>query len=146
MKDNLEFDIARVEKQSDIELPVYASLIEAGFPSPADDYLETKLDLNDLLIKRPAATFLVRVRGNSMRDSGILDGSILVVDSSIDPRSGMIVLAIVDNEFTVKRLIKLKDHWVLRPDNSDYENIVVTSETEIRGVVTSCIQKFTTGL
>ena len=142
MNRNPEFEIVKIQKQSHIELPMYGALIEAGFPSPADDYLETKLDLNDLLVQRPAATFLVKVRGSSMQDAGILDGSILVVDSSIDPQNGMIVLAIVDNEFTVKRLVKQQDGWVLRPDNDAYNDILMTPETEIRGVVTACIQKF----
>ncbi len=138
-------DLTSVHKRSRVDLPLHASLVEAGFPSPADDHLETALDLNDFLIQRPAATFLVRVQGSSMREAGILDGSILIVDSSIDPQNGMIVLAIVDNEFTVKRLVKGKEGWILRPENSDYPDIAVTSETEIRGVVTASIQRFETG-
>ncbi len=142
MKELPELDIGHVAKRAQADLPLYASPVEAGFPSPANDYLETVLDLNEFLVQRPAATFLVRVQGDSMKDAGILDGSILVVDSSIEPQSGMIVLAIVDNEFTVKRLVKVRKTWTLRPENPDYSAIKVTKDTEIRGVITASIQKF----
>lgn len=142
MKELPELDIGHVAKRAQVDLPLYASPVEAGFPSPANDYLETVLDLNEFLVQRPAATFLVRVQGDSMKDAGILDGSILVVDSSIEPQSGMIVLAIVDNEFTVKRLVKVRKTWTLRPENPDYSAIKVTKDTEIRGVITASIQKF----
>src|SRR4029079_15859199 len=85
-------------------LPLFLSRIAAGFPSPADDYLEKRLDLNDLVIKPPAATFFVCVEGDSMRDAGILSGDILVVDRSIEPSHGKIVVAVLNGEFTVKRL------------------------------------------
>ncbi len=142
MKELPESDIGHVAKRSEVDLPLYASPVEAGFPSPANDYLETVLDLNEFLIQRPAATFLVRVQGDSMKDAGIVNGSMLVVDSSIEPQSGMIVLAIVDNEFTVKRLVKVRKTWTLQPENPDYSAIKVTKDTEIRGVVTASIQKF----
>ncbi len=100
MKEVSELDHVSLKKRSYIDLPLYVSPVEAGFPTPTDDYLETVLDLNEFLVQRPAATFLVRGQGDSMREAGILDGSILVVDSSIEPQNGMIVLAIVDNEFT----------------------------------------------
>lgn len=142
MKELLGFDLDRAVKRSEVDLPLYASPVKAGFPSPANDYLETVLDLNEFLVQRPAATFLVRVQGDSMKDAGILDGSILVVDSSIEPQNGMIVLAIVDNEFTVKRLVKVRKTWTLQPENPDYSAIKVTKNTEIRGVITASIQKF----
>ena len=142
MKELPESDIGHVAKRSEVDLPLYASPVEAGFPSPANDYLETVLDLNEFLVQRPAATFLVRVQGDSMKDAGIVNGSMLVVDSSIEPQSGMIVLAIVDNEFTVKRLVKVRKTWTLQPENPDYSAIKVTKDTEIRGVVTASIQKF----
>ncbi len=142
VKEVPEFELVRIEKKSHIDLPLYVSSVKAGFPSPADDYLETVLDLNDFLLQHPFATFLVKVKGNSMCEAGILDGSILVVDSSIEPQNGMIVLAIVDNEFTVKRLVKVRETWILKPENSGYSEIAVTPDTEIRGVVTASIQKF----
>jgi len=142
VKELPEFDLGHVVKRSQVDLPLYASPVEAGFPSPANDYLETVLDLNEFLVQRPAATFLVRVQGDSMKDAGILNGSILVVDSSIEPQNGMIVLAIVDNEFTVKRLVKVRKTWTLQPENPGYSAIKVTKDTEIRGVITASIQKF----
>lgn len=145
VKKGFEFELVRMEKRSHIDLPLYVSSVKAGFPSPADDYLETVLDLNDFLVPRPAASFLVRVQGDSMSEAGILDGSLLVVDSSIEAQNGMIVLAIVDNEFTVKRLVRIRETWILKPDNPGYSEIPVTPDTEIRGVVTASIQKFRSG-
>ncbi len=142
MKKSPECELVRMEKRSHVDLSLYASPVEAGFPSPADDYLETVLDLNDFLVPRPAASFLVRVQGDSMSEAGILDGSLLVVDASIEAQNGMIVLAIVDNEFTVKRLVKIRETWILKPDHPGYSEIPVTPDTEIRGVVTASIQKF----
>ncbi len=142
MKEVPEFELISIKKRSHIDLPLHVSPVEAGFPSPADDYLETSLDLNDYLVQHPATTFLVRVQGNSMRKAGILDGSILIVDSSIEPKNGMIVIAIVDNEFTVKRLVKVNKIWILKPESPGYSQITVTPDTEIRGVVTASIQKF----
>ena len=86
--------------------PLMSNTIAAGFPSPAEQYVEAPLDLNQLLISRPAATFFLRVAGDSMIDAGIFEGDILVVDRSIEAKDGMIVVACVDGEFTVKTLKK----------------------------------------
>jgi DNA polymerase V len=86
-----------------IELPLFLESVSAGFPSPADDYLENKLDLNQHLIKNPPATFFVRVTGDSMVDAGIYSGDILVVDRSLNPKDGNIVIAVINGELTVKR-------------------------------------------
>src|SRR6056297_599986 len=86
--------------------PLYASRIPAGWPSPADDYVEDMLDLQKLLVQHPAATFYVRVKGDSMTGAAITDGDILVVDRSVDPTHGRIVVASLDNELTVKRLYR----------------------------------------
>lgn len=85
-------------------VPLVASTVKAGFPSPADDYLETPLDLNEKLIHNPAATFIVRVSGDSMQGAGIFPGDFLVVDKSLEAHAGSIVVAVVNNEFTLKRL------------------------------------------
>ena len=92
-----------VDTHSRCLLPLFVSPVEAGFPSPADDYLDQLLDLNEHLIKNPPATFLVRVRGDSMVDAGIKSGDMLVVDKSLEPADGDIVIATVDGAFTVKR-------------------------------------------
>ena len=87
-----------------IARPLLASRVQAGFPSPADDYVERSLDLNEELIRHPAATYFLRAGGCSMQGAGIHDGDLLVVDRSIDAEVGMVVVAVVDGDFTVKRL------------------------------------------
>ena len=123
------------------KLPVFLGRLPAGFPSPADDYLEGKLDLNRHLIKHPAATFFVRVTGDSMIGAGIHSGDLLVVDRSLEPADKNVVVAVLDGELTVKRLFK--QHGVLRllPENLNYQPIEITPQQtiEIWGVVTNVI-------
>ncbi|MFP4473444.1 MAG: LexA family protein [Candidatus Omnitrophota bacterium] len=123
--------------------PLYLSSVEAGFPSPADDYIERSLDLNEYLIKHPAATFFVRVKGDSMTGAGILDGDILVVDRSVRPAQNRIVIAVVGGEFTVKRFRKEKGRVRLIAENPDYPDIEITPDMdfEIWGVVVSAIHR-----
>lgn len=134
--------VFRFTKQpSSLELEVYSSSVHAGFPSPADDHIEAKLDLNDYLVRRPAATFFARAAGQSMIDAGIFNGDLLVIDRGIAPQHDDIVIAIVHGELTVKRLKKENDHWYLTPDNSAYPSFLI-EETgyEIWGVVTHSIR------
>jgi DNA polymerase V len=121
--------------------PLFLSGVSAGFPSPADDYLDRKLDLNEHLIKNPAATFFVRVAGDSMTGAGINDNDILVVDRSLEPCSGSIVIAVINGELTVKRLLKGKDSCRLIAENPDYADLEIDEETplEIWGVATYAI-------
>ncbi|ANJ68258.1 hypothetical protein A9404_03610 [Halothiobacillus diazotrophicus] len=126
-----------------LPLPLYGSRVSAGFPSPADDYLEDTLDLNEHLIAHPAATFMVRVSGDSMLGAGIHPGDVLVVDRALEATDGRIVIAVLDGELTVKRL-SLKGTTVrLLPENPDYAPIVVreAQDFQIWGVVTSVIHK-----
>ncbi|MEQ6290556.1 LexA family protein [Vogesella sp. GCM10023246] len=127
-----------------LAIPVYGSAVPAGFPSPADDYLELTLDLNEYLIDDAAATFMVRVSGDSMAGAGIGSGDVLVVDRGIAPQHGQIVLAAVDGEFTVKRLHKRGDRVALIPENPAFPPIELHNGQElcIWGVVTGCIKKF----
>jgi DNA polymerase V len=120
-----------------VRLPLFSSGVSAGFPSPADDYVEGVIDLNELCIEHEAATYLVRNRGRSMIDVGIQDGDLLVVDRSVEPKSGKIVIATVNGEFTVKRYKKLRDRVWLEPANKDYPVIEILEETEFQvfGVV-----------
>lgn len=122
-------------------LPFYQSYVSAGFPSPADDELEDKLDLNELLIKHPSATFFLRVSGNSMINAGIFPNDILIVDRSLQPAHGKIVIASVNGELTVKRLLKEKDKVQLVAENKAYAPIDITDEMDFRiwGVVTNVI-------
>ena len=123
--------------------PLYASRVQAGFPSPADDYVEKNLDLNEHLIHHPEATFFVRATGDSMIGAGIYPNSILIVDKSLTPTSGNIVIAIVNGEFTVKRLIKSDSQCILHSANPRYQPIIIKDENQllIWGVVTAVIQE-----
>ena len=123
------------------KLPVFLGRLPAGFPSPADDYLEGKLDLNRHLIKHPAATFFVRVTGDSMIGAGIHSGDLLVVDRSLEPADKNVVVAVLDGELTVKRLFKQNGVLRLLPENLNYQPIEITPQqtVEIWGVVTSVI-------
>ena len=122
-------------------LPLFLSKVRAGFPSPADDYLDKKLDLNEFLIKHPAATFYVRVKGDSMIKAGINSGDVLLVDRSLEPKDKKIVVAVLNNEFTVKRVRKAKDKLFLVSENDDYAPIEVKegADFEIWGVVVHVI-------
>jgi len=125
-------------------LALFSSPVAAGYPSPAEDYVEGKLDLNAHLIRRPAATFIVRVEGESMTGAGIFPNDLLVVDRSVDPRPGDIIIAAVGNELTVKRLIKRGAGWSLRAENPDFPVIPITADMEcvVWGVVTGSIRQF----
>ncbi len=130
-------------------LPLVAAAVPAGFPSPAEDFVEGTLDLNEHLIHRPAATFIVRVKGDSMTGVGIFPGDLLVVDRSLEARSGSIVIAVIGGELTVKRLHKTSNehgrgHWVLVAESPDYPPIPLGPDREcmIWGVVASAIHQF----
>ncbi len=123
-----------------------ASSVVAGFPSPAEQYVERPLDLNELLVARPAATYFVRAAGDSMTGDGIRDGDLLVVDRSLDPEDGSIVIACVDGEFTVKRLRRDGTSGAVRLEaaNPAYRPIEFAGEMELRvfGVVTAVVHRF----
>ena len=116
----------------------------AGFPSPAEQYQETPLDLNELLVKRPAATFFVKVQGESMIGEGIHDGDLLVVDRSLRPASGDVIIACVDGDFTVKTYRRDKSGVRLEPANPNYPVIRLRpgQELDYFGKVTACIHRF----
>ena len=117
--------------------------VSVGFPSPANDYLESPIDLNQYLIKNGAATFLVRVSGDSMLDANIADQAILIVDRSLKPKHGSIVVASLDGDFVCKRL-QLKPRLCLLPENPKYEPIYIQhgQDLDIVGTVTAAINKF----
>ena len=124
-------------------LPEVTSTVQAGFPSAADEYIDKQLDLNELIVKHPAATFFVKVQGDSMRGAGIHSGDILVVDRSIKPVNGKIVVAIINGEFTVKRLEICSQKVNLNAENPLYPQFVVDSNTDFQiwGVVTYVIHQ-----
>jgi len=127
---------------SDYKIPLFLSPVSAGFPSPADDYVEANLDLNSLVIKKPTATYFVRVAGDSMINIGIYEGDLLAVDCSLEPYNNSIVIAILNDELTVKRFLKSGEKLFLIPENDQYETIEIKEEMdfEIWGVVTFVIR------
>ena len=131
------------EKRMSLRLPLVSASVEAGFPSPADDHLERGIDLNEELIRNSAATFLVRVKGDSMRDAGIHAGDVLIVDKSLTPTDRKIVVAMIDGNFTVKRFRKRGVQVFLEAENPDFPPIEVTEgqELSIFGVVSYIIHQ-----
>lgn len=136
-------DIHRTIVRTALPLPCMLTTISAGFPSPADDYLDKQLDLNEWLIKHPAATFFIRVEGDSMRNAGITSGDVLIVDRALEPSNGKIIVAVVDGEFTVKRIAIGAEGIRLMPANDSYPPIVINPESDFRiwGVVTYVIHR-----
>lgn len=126
-----------------LRLPLYLSRVPAGFPSPADDYVESKLDLNAHVIRHEAATFYLRVDGRSMEKAGIHDGDLIVVDRAIEPEDGAVVVAALDGELTVKRYRVQADGAVLEPDADGYDSIRVHEGQHmvVWGVVTHVIHE-----
>lgn len=122
-------------------MPLYSSHVQAGFASPAEDFVEEYLDLNDLLVKREEATFFVRVAGRSMVDAGIQPEDILIVDRSLEAKHGKIVIAVIDGEVTVKRLSIQNGSIILKAENTQYSDIPVNGALHIWGVVTSVIHR-----
>ena len=127
-----------------IKLPLYSYKISAGFPSPADDHLEKTLDLNSYLIKHPAATFFVRVNGDSMINAGILDGDKVLIERTNVANNGDIVVALVDNnEATLKRLFRRGQQVALQPENASYETrIYGPDRIKIQGKLSSLIRNY----
>lgn len=107
-------------RRSRLALPLAGERVAAGFPSPADDYVEVGIDLNEQLIRHPTSTFFLRVSGESMLGAGIHHGDLLVVDRSLDPRPGRVVVAVLDGEFTLKRLVQHQDRLRLEAANPAY--------------------------
>ncbi|MEA3465961.1 MAG: translesion error-prone DNA polymerase V autoproteolytic subunit [Thermodesulfobacteriota bacterium] len=132
--------IAHSGEFNSLDIPMFLESVAAGFPSPASDYCERTLDLNELCIQKPAATYFVRAAGDSMIEAGIFPGDVLVVDRSLTPRHGDIVIASFNGELTVKKL-ELKPRTRLIPMNSSYAPVIIPeeSELEIFGVATNVI-------
>ena len=127
-----------------IRMPLFSHKVAAGFPSPADDYIEGLLNLNEHLVPHQEATFFVRAKGNSMVGAGIFDGNLLVVDKSLIPSSGNIVIAVIDGELTVKRLFKDNEKIILKAENARFKDIELKEGQELKvwGVVTATVKKF----
>lgn len=137
-------DLYSVNTNTALELPLADGYIKAGFPSPAADFLDLSIDLNKELIKHPSATFYGRVKGDSMKNAGINDGDLLVIDKSLAIENNKIAVCFIDGEFTVKRIKIEKDCCWLMPENKDYQAIKVTEDNEflIWGIVVHVIKSF----
>lgn len=133
--------ILKCTSNLELSLPSFLAPVSAGFPSPAEDLIDKKLDLNEALIAHPAATFFVRVEGESMKDGGILDKDLLIVDRSLNPKNGQVVVAVINGEFTVKKIKKDKNRLFLMPENKKFSPLEITEEMDFRiwGVVTYAI-------
>lgn len=139
MVDVMKADVSKRQKAT-----LFAAQPAAGFPAPADDLIERALDINDLVVKNPASTFFVRVAGDSMEGAGIFSGDVLVVDRSIVPKDGSIVVAAVFGELVVKRLKKAGNTHLLMSENEAYEPIVVSDNDDcfIWGSVVGSVRTF----
>lgn len=143
IKTTNSIDFYTPNSNSDLSIPL-AEGIKAGFPSPAQDYIDIALDLNKELVKNPSSTFYGRVRGNSMIDAGINDGDILVIDKSLSPADGKKAVCYIDGEFTIKTLKVTKNELLLMPANPNFKPIKVMEENDfmVWGIVTYVIHKF----
>ena len=136
--------VGRAEARAEIDgPPLYLSPVKAGFPSPAGDAVDRPLDLHEHLVRNPAATFFVRASGDSMREAGIHDGDLLVVDRALEAAHGKIVIAVLDGELTVKRLLRKGGRVALAPANPDFPEIDITQREHVHiwGVVTYAVHK-----
>lgn len=136
--------ISGLDQKTRVVRPLFSCGVSAGFPSPADDYIDQRLDLNELLIANPAATFFVRAAGDSMIGAGINHDDILIVDRSLTAISGKIVIAVIDGELTVKRLAQTATSCTLMAENPDYPALEINEDSDFQvwGVVTSVIHQF----
>lgn len=137
-------DIYTADTELHIEIPFVDQGISAGFPSPAQDFLDMSIDLNQELIKNPSSTFYGRVKGDSMKNLGIDDGDLLIIDKSLNPTSGRIAVCFIDGEFTIKTIKIEKDFLWLVPANDNYKPIKVTEDNEfiVWGIVIHVIKSF----
>ncbi len=135
-------EIFPIDLSSKLELPVVENGISAGFPSPADDFLDASIDLNKALIKNKDATFYGRVKGDSMIGAGLNNGDLLIIDKSLEPKNGKIAVCFIDGDFTVKRIKIEKDVVWLIAENKNYKPIKVTKDNDfiIWGIVTNVIK------
>jgi DNA polymerase V len=138
-----KLDIYSSSYDTKLELPVLPFSISAGFPSPALDFVDISIDLNKHLIDHPSATYYGRVQGESMKDAGINDGDLIIIDKSIEPTNGKIAVCYLDGEFTLKRILIKTDGLWLMPENEKYKPIKIEENNNlvVWGIVTYIIKK-----
>ena len=140
---NNKLNFYTIEDFSLGDIPLYGDAVPAGFPSPADDYLDMDLNLHDYLVQHPSATFCVKAIGDSMVDAGIKSSDVMVIDRALTPKNNDIILAVIDGEFTVKRINKNDEELYLIPANENYRPVKITEDMDFQvwGVVTFIIHK-----
>ncbi|WPP50416.1 LexA family protein [Catalinimonas niigatensis] len=140
---NVTLTIYSPDFETPLELPLHHSLLAAGFPSPADDYMEASLDLNKHLVQNTSATFFARVKGHSMEDAGIYEGDIIIVDRSKEVRNNDIAVCIINGEFTVKRICINGDKITFKPESDAFKPVQITEAHQfmVWGLVTYIIHK-----
>lgn len=138
----MKVEIFNPENELALSLPFVINGISAGFPSPALDFEDSRIDLNKELIKHPLSTYYGRVKGMSLKNAGIEDGDIMVIDKSLPPTHGKIAVCFLDGEFTAKRILIENDKVILMPENDDYKPIIVTEENDfvVWGIVVYVIK------
>jgi DNA polymerase V len=138
-----KLEIFAFDDSTKLDLPYIEKGVSAGFPSPAEDYLEQRIDLNQVLIKNPSSTFYARVRGNSMKGAGVCDGDLVIIDKSLTPHNDSLLVCFIDGEFTLKKVRKVNDDLFLIPENPDFKPIKINPESDFRlwGVVTYTIHR-----
>lgn len=138
-----KIEIFTPESEEEMEMPYVSSGIKAGFPSPAADFDEVRISLDQIVVKNKAATFYAKASGNSMIGAGIEDGDVLVIDRSLEPVNNKIAVCFIDGEFTVKRIKIEKDSICLAPENDAFEPIQITESNQllIWGIVTYVLKK-----
>lgn len=143
MNTSPSIQIIQAVNDCQLELPYISSGIRAGFPSPAMDFVDLSIDLNRHLIRHPSSTFYARVKGDSMRDAGINDGDLLIIDKSLNPHNNNIAVCYVDGEFTLKRLLVEKNTCWLMPENDQYPPIQISEDNDffVWGILTYVIKK-----
>ena len=144
MNEKKTLSIINIEADKKTNTPMFLDSVSAGFPSPATDYMENKLDLNEYLIKHPAATFYIYAKGHSMNDAGIYDGDVMIVDRSLDVKSKDVVIAVINGEFTVKRIFIKNNKTYLIPENKKFSPVLIQGDMDFQiwGVVTHTIHAF----
>ena len=140
----LKDEIYKAHKGPALTLDLYSNPVSAGFPSPAEDHLDSSLDLNEYLIKHPSATFYIYAKGHSMNDIGIYDGDVMIVDRALEAKSKDIIIAVINGEFTVKRIYIKNNSIYLVHENKTFKSILVEDDMDFQiwGVVTHTIHSF----
>jgi len=140
----LKDEIYKAHKGPTLTLDLYSNPVSAGFPSPAEDHLDSSLDLNEYLIKHPSATFYIYAKGHSMNDVGIYDGDVMIVDRALEAKSKDIIIAVINGEFTVKRIYIKNNSIYLIPENKTFKSILIEDDMDFQiwGVVTHTIHSF----